>query len=169
MSWLSIGRFGRAHGVRGELRFWPHNADSETLKVGLTLRVGQAASGQSVTITALRFDAKGPVIRIAEIEQREALMALGGQAAFVARTDLPELAEDEIYISDLLGLPVRTVDGRSVGHLHDIFEAGASQIFVIRDGSQEYLVPNVEAFVERLDPAAQEIVIRPIEGLLVSH
>lgn len=166
MTWLSIGRFGRAHGVRGELRFWPYNAASQTLKVGLSLRVGQPQSEQSVTISALRFDAKGPVVRLAEIAQREALMPLAGRDAFMPRAQLPQAADDEVYLVDLLGLPVRTVEGRAVGRLHDVLDAGGRQIFVIRDGSKEYLVPNVDPFIERLDPADGEIVIRPIEGLL---
>lgn len=164
---VAIGRFGRPHGVRGDVRFWPYNPATTLVKTGAVARVGaRADSARSLTVAEVKRDARGTVVRFAGLEDRDVVGLLTGQVWFAERSVFPAASGDEVYVVDLLGLPVRTTDGVALGHLTDISDFGAGEMLVIRDGARERLVPNVDAFVERLDPAAGEVVIRPIEGLL---
>jgi 16S rRNA processing protein RimM len=119
-----------------------------------------------LTVSEVKRDARGTVVRFAGLEDRDQVGLLTGQVWFAERSVFPAASSDEVYVVDLLGLPVRTTDGVALGHLEDIRDFGGGEMLVIRDGAKERLVPNVDAFVERLDPAAGEVVIRPIEGLL---
>lgn len=167
MAWVAIGRFGRPHGVRGEVRFWPYNPATELVVAGALARVGNRPdSARALRITDARRDAKSHVVRFAEVTDRDEVGALTGQVWYAEREVFPAPGGDEVYVVDLIGLPVRTTEGVALGHLSDIRALGGGEMLVIRDGARERLVPNVDAFVERLDPAAGEVVIRPIEGLL---
>lgn len=167
MAWVAIGRFGRPHGVRGDVRFWPYNLATDLVVTGAVARVGmRPESARPLRITDARRDAKSHVVRFAEVTDRDEVAALTGQVWYAERSVFPAPESDEVYVVDLIGLPVRTTEGVALGHLTDIRALGGGEMLVIRDGARERLVPNVDAFVERLDPAAGEVVIRPIEGLL---
>jgi 16S rRNA processing protein RimM len=164
---VPFGKFGRPHGVRGDLRFWPHNPQSELLKVGRRICVGRSnADVEEHELTFVRFDARGAIVGLASINDRDEAASLTGHFWYEARESFPEPEADEIYLSDLIGLKVRTEEGLEVGHIKDVLTLGPSDILVIGSGGQTSMVPNVPDFVIRMDLEAGEVVIRPIEGLL---
>ncbi|MCA9543067.1 MAG: 16S rRNA processing protein RimM [Myxococcales bacterium] len=165
--WLALGRLGRPHGVRGALRFWPFNAATEAVTKGGQARVGIAAEGaQTLKVAEARRDAKGWVVRFEGLSDRDEAGALNGALWFVERGALPAAGDDEFYFVDLFGKPAQTTDGRVIGTLVDVLDGPAGEILVIEGPDGRSLVPNVEAFVETLDPQAPAVVIRPIPGLL---
>lgn len=164
---VPLGRVGKPHGVRGELRIWPHNPASSMLKRDRMIRLGREPERiQECRVVALRTDGKGPVIRLDGIDDRDKAAALTGCIWFGDRDEFGPISDDEVYIVDLVGLNVRTVDGRTVGVLKDVWQVGPADLLVIQDGRQQHLVPNIPDFVERIDVEGKEIIIRPIEGLI---
>ena len=70
--------------------------------------------------------------RSLEIKTREAAEALKGLKLYVPRDALPELGdEDEFYFSDLIGLDVKTTEGRRVGTVKAIHDFGAGDICLL--------------------------------------
>jgi len=163
----AIGRFGRPHGVRGDIRFWPFNPESELLKKSAAIRIGQTAQDtRSYTVQHVRRDAKGVVVRLKEFDDRDDVRVLTNQQWFEDRADFPELADDEIYYADLIGMTCRDESGVSLGPIKDVVDVGPNSILVIDHGGREVMVPNVDAFVLSMDMDAQEVIIRPLDGLL---
>ena len=164
---VPIGRFGRPHGVRGEIRFWPFNRDSTLLTSARRIQVGRHRERtRAYTIDGLRTDAKGCLVRFAEIDDRDVAKGLTNQMWFESRDVFPELADDEVYYTDLIGLVVRTVEGEIVGRVKDVLDIGPSDILVIDRDGQEVMVPNVDEFVRSMDLDAGEITITPPAGLI---
>ena len=82
-----------------------------------------------------------------------------------ARRDEIEIDEDSHFIADLLGLSV--IDDKSgevYGELCNIFNAGASDIYVVKTKNGEKMIPAVSEFVKRIDENLG-IYITPIEGM----
>jgi len=166
---VPFGRFGRPHGVKGEVRFWPHNPQSPLLRAGRQVRIGpDELAARAYRVESLRGDARGLLVRLSGVDDREAAGALNGQTWFEARAGFEHLGEDEHYIVDLIGLTVRTETGLEVGTVADVLQIGSSDLYVVRDGDREHLIPGAEAFVREIDLEGGFIVIRPIEGLLVA-
>jgi len=164
---IACGRVGRPHGIRGELRFWPLNPDTTLLTTGRTVSLGhRPGEVRPFSVTDARPDPKGHLVRLGGVETREDAALLTGMTWYEPRTAFPEPEDEEVYIADLIGLPARTEDGLALGTIADVWQAGGADILVIRGPRGQHLVPNVDAFVVRLDPAAGEAIIRPIEGLL---
>lgn len=164
---LDFGRFGRPHGVRGEVRFWPYNPSSPLLVEGRRIRIGrEPRSCAEAVIETLRLDAKGMVVKLASCDDRDAAARLNHLHWFEPRDAFPPAEDDEIYVADLIGLTARTPEGERIGEVIDIVETGATDLLVIAAGKRQHLVPNVAAFVQRMDLDAREIIITPIEGLL---
>ena len=167
--WVAIGRFGRPHGVRGEVRFWPFNASSDLATAGQTIRVGRRKTEcAEYRILRARRDAKGLVLALEGLTARDEAKSLTHQLWFASRGDFPELDSGEFYFVDLIGFDAVLETGESIGRIKDVLEVGPSEIFVIDRGGREAMVPNVEALVPRIDMEAHRVVIRPIDGLLES-
>ena len=60
----------------------------------------------------------------------------------VPREQLPELAENEYYWSDLQGLTVVNLDGIELGEVSHLFETGANPVVVVK-GERERLIPYI--------------------------
>lgn len=155
--------------MRGELRFWPKNPDCEMVRVGRDIELGTHSNKtRTHRIASARHDAKGPIVRLFNVDDRTTAEAFVGATWFERRDAFPEPESDEVYLLDLLGLPVRTEEGTSIGKLVDVWQVGSADVLVIQDAvtKSQHLVPNIDQFVLSADPAKGEIVIRPIEGLL---
>ena len=163
----AIGRFGRPHGVRGDIRFWPFNPDSTLLKKSRSIRIGRAADETEIYhLQTIRQDAKGFVVRLKEFNDRDDVRCLTNQTWFEDRVDFPELSEDEIYYADLIGMMARTEEGEDIGPIKDVVDVGPNSILVIGYRGREVMVPNVDAFVLRMNTEAGDVIIRPLDGLL---
>ena len=168
MALVDLGRFGRAHGVRGELRFWAHNPGSELIAEGREILVGRTPeTAKSWVVERVRFDAKGSLVQLKGVDDRDQASALTGASWYEPRERFPDAASDEVYLVDLIGLPVKTSAGRALGRVADVIEAGGGDVLVIRDGRAQYMVPLVDEFVTRIETGGQgEVIIEPIDGLL---
>ncbi|MDX1420196.1 MAG: ribosome maturation factor RimM, partial [Rubricoccaceae bacterium] len=111
------------------------------------------------------------LLRLGEVDTRDDAETLRGLFVYAAQDDLPPLEEGEVYLHDLVGLAVWTVDEDGgpadvVGTVRDVLEGAAQLLFVVaRDGAPDVLVPDVPAIVQEVDVAAGRILLDPPEGL----
>lgn len=181
--WVYCGQLGRPNGVSGALRLWPHNPQTSLLRPGALLCVAPplaeedkrdhielpASQVTTYTITALRRDAKGVVVRLAEIKTREEAQALNLHTWVARREAFAALAEDEVYFSDLIGAQGVLDDGRSIGPLVDVLHNGATELLLFEgpQGGGEVMVPYVlDVFILKVDLEARAITVRAVPGLL---
>lgn len=111
-----------AHGVTGEVRL---KVFAEDLKPHKSFNAG------ALTLKALRITPQGAIARFAEIPDRTAAEKLRGTELTVPRSALPPLGEGEYYHADLLGLPVVSDTGESLGHVVLIENFGAGDVIEI--------------------------------------
>jgi 16S rRNA processing protein RimM len=94
--------------------------------------------------------------------------ALAGAAILVPEDGLEPLESGRIFVADLIGCAVVTLEGRPLGPVVDVWEAGGSAVLVVErpeDGA-ELLIPLCEAVCPVVDTAAKRIVVDPPDGLL---
>ncbi len=169
---LLVGRIGRPHGVRGEVKVVPETDDPARIEALGTLHVGadaERARPQAVEHVRMQHTRRGPLalVKFAGVDAREAAEALRGLLVFARPADLPPLAEGEAFVHDLVGLRVVSEEGEDVGTVKDVLQAPAHALYVVdRPGGPDALIPAVGAFVSSVDLEAGRLVIRPIEGLL---
>jgi len=76
------------------------------------------------------------------------------------------LEEGVYYVSDLIGMRVRTAAGKDIGIVRDVLQNTAQDLWVVEAEQSEYLIPAVSEYIKRVDVQNREILIDPIEGLL---
>jgi len=165
---LAVGFVLRPHGVRGEIHVRHHQADSTTLLDVANIYLHNPDDvGEQVqyALKTARPVEGGTLCLLEGVPDRTLAERLKGLEVLVARSELPPLAEDEIYLSDLEGCEVVTKSGEPYGVVEAVEGYGAHEILVIRDGTRERMLPYVDAFVLSVDLEARRIMVDPPEGL----
>ncbi len=128
-----VGRVAGAFGVRGEMRITAYTQNPLALAgYGALLRRDGAAA---LTIGAARAAKGGVIARAAEITTKEAADALRGLDLYVRRDVLPPTEdEDEFYLTDLIGLSVRTVAGTPWASVKAVHDFGAGDVVELDAG-----------------------------------
>lgn len=163
---IALGRFGRPHGVRGAVWLWPHNESSELLKPGRILQAGASPDDlRAFEVEEVRRESNGWVVRLNGVTSRDAAGSLNGMVWYETRENFPAPADGEYYHVDLIGMSVQDEAGCPLGQVAEVWAMPASDVLVVR-GAREILVPFVEAYIARVDPAARLVSLTNTAGLL---
>lgn len=157
-----------AHGLHGALRIRPDNPDSDTLEQVKRVFVGadDGAAGEYRLIEARRLNATTIRLRCEGLDDPDAAQALRGSVVSVAIEDLPARSPGEFYYYEAIGCAVTTTDGRRLGVITEVFATGANDVWVVRDGQTEVLVPVIDSVVKSIDLSARMMVVEAVPGLL---
>lgn len=159
---VALGEFGRAVGLKGEVRLKSFTADAGAV---LAYDPLLAADGTRVVIEGGRpvpGTADMLVVRVAGIHSREAAEALNRRVVGVPRERLgPGEAEGEFLQADLVGLPVFGPDGVQLGQIVGVANYGAGDLLDIRPlgARASVFVPFQDAFVPQVDLTARRVVL----------
>lgn len=171
-SLILVGTCGRPHGVRGEIKVIPETDDPERLAELEQVFLGPSPERtRAHTIEAIRFQPTkrgiAALVMFSGTDSREEADALRGLGVYAPESDLPALAEGDVFLHDLIGLSVVTEDGETVGTVQDVLTGGAQNLLLVkRPGKPDALVPDVDEIVIAIDLDAEQITLRPPEGLL---
>jgi 16S rRNA processing protein RimM len=164
---LRIGRIAGAHGLKGALRFRPDNSGSETLEQVKRVFLERDGTSREFRLTSMTpLNAATRRITLEGIADVDAAELLKGAVVMLADEDVPPAKPGEFYYYEAVGCEVFLTDGTRLGAIEEIFSNGAQDIWVVRDGQREVLVPVIEDVVKAMDFAARRVTIEPIPGLL---
>lgn len=110
-------------------------------------------------------------MRSPEIKTREQAMSLKGTQLFVPRRVLPELEEDDFYYTDLIGLEVKSTDGKRVGTVSGVHDFGAGDMLEIKpvkstDRQNSFFHPFTKQAVPIVDMKAGRVIIHIEEAVM---
>jgi 16S rRNA processing protein RimM len=154
-----MGRIRGAHGVRGLLRVQPISAQRDTLLAFRNWMLGGGDDWRDIALVSGHAHGSELLVKLDGVEDRDRAQELRGSEVAVWRAQLPALAEDEYYWSDLEGLTVVTREGLGLGVVERVFETGANDVLVV-NGERERLIPFLlDEVVLRVDLQAARIEV----------
>lgn len=163
---ILIGRILGAQGLKGEVKLHSYAESAETFAPGRRIRATAADGSQRVLVVARgRPHGKSVVVAFEGVADRGRAEALTGCDLFIERAELPQLEEGNYYWADLIGLSVDAVDGSRLGRLDSIIATGGNDVYVVKQGKKEILVPALKSVIVAVDLAAGRMVVDLPEGL----
>ena len=159
---ISIGSLVKHHGLKGELKVFLYNEDSETLVEGLPIWIEKNDNFISYCLENVRGSKNNLIIKFENINSREMSQFLIKCEIYVSRDDFPDLDEG-FYLNDIIGFKIKSDDDQEYGYLKDILVLTGNEILVIDCNGKEVLVPNVEEFVKLFDFDEKLIIVSNIE------
>lgn len=164
--YLEIAKIVGTHGVKGDVKLEIWCDSPNTIKKIKTLYFSEDGA-RAVAISNLRMHGKAMLAHLAGYENPEEAASLRGKILYANRDDVPH-GKNEVFIADLIGLPVIDSDtGAVYGTLRDVIENPANNLYEIKTRTGTVLIPAVAEFIVKLD-IESGIYIRPIPGMFTN-
>ncbi|MGH8825347.1 MAG: ribosome maturation factor RimM [Jiangellaceae bacterium] len=165
---VTVGRVGRAHGIRGEVSV-DVRTDSPELRFvdGARLTTEPAGAGPLV-VGHTRWHSGRLLVRFDGVSDRAGAEGLRGVhlQAEIGDDERPDDPE-EFFDHHLVGLRAVTAAGDELGEVAEVLHLPGQDLLVVRrPHAREALVPFVADLVPEVDLAAGRVVLDPPAGLL---
>lgn len=163
--WVTVGEITGTFGLHGDIKVRPLTDFPERFERASTLYIGD--QHKAYTVQSARLHKQQVVVHLTEVPDIESAERLHGAHIWIHSTDLMPLATDQYYLHDIIGLRVVHVNGEELGVVTDVLQAGASDIYAVRDmrTGAEVLLPAVKEFIKAVSLADGTITVDPIPGL----
>jgi len=156
---ICVAAIAGAFGVKGEVKLKSFTDVAENcVSYGPLL----SDSGKIILSPSSHRLVKDAVaIKCPEVTTREQAEALKSTKLYVPRENFPAPDEDEFYASDLVGLEVKTTDGKRMGKIIGVQNFGAGDLLEIKPkDSASFFHPFTLAAVPKVDIGAGRVVIK---------
>ena len=161
--YLEVGKVTNVHGLMGEVKVQPWADSPEFLCQFKTLYVDEAHFPMTVqrarvhkNMVIIKFD--GPTDVPSALSLRNAIL-------YIDRSDV-DLPEGAFFLADIYGLEVRdAATGEVLGKIADVLTLPANNVYVVRGGARELMIPAVPQFIAETNVEAGFIRVNMMEGL----
>lgn len=163
MEKIKIGKIVNTVGLKGEVKVYNYSDSIEIYETIESIYV----EDRLTVIENVRAQKNMVILKLEGADDRNAAEALRGKELYITEDDLPELPEGQYYVRDLIGMRVTEEDGNLLGHVTDVLQNTAQDIFEVEsENGKKLLIPKVDQFVLDIDAEKREITVRLIEGML---
>jgi 16S rRNA processing protein RimM len=160
---VTVGTVGRPHGLDGTVVVHPDTDNPSRFVAGASLH---STSNQVLTIRQVRSSGSILLVSFVGVNDRDAAGRLRGLTLTIDASERRQLATDEFWPEDLIGLEVRDPAGNLIGSITSVDAESPQSRLTIATGQGEVIVPLVTALVPEVNLSEKYLVVEPIEGLL---
>jgi len=162
---FAVGKIVKTRGLKGDLVVQPLTDRPERFKALRKVWVGIADSDVSLfQLEETRVKGQAIHLRLQKICTRDAADALAGKYLYVTDEDLVRLPKGTHFVHDVIGSRVIDEQGRKIGTVEEVWKLPANDVYVVREGKREHLVPAVQSVIERIDTQKKQVRVRMIES-----
>ncbi len=170
MEWVSVGKFTKTHGLKGELKFhlfWDDPEIITEIKKGLLKNLCELES--KIQIEQIRTQGKKWIVKIEGCDSIDDAKTFVGHTLKISNIYFPPLPEGEFYWFEIEGLKVFDESGRYHGIITEIIATGSNDVYVVKNEDKELLLPMIDSVVKTIDLEKKVLIFHVIEGLLEDH
>jgi len=159
VDWLVVGRFGRAHGIKGLIVVHAFTDPRDNILNYPDWHGLIKGIAQPLKINHIESNNKHILVSVDGYDTRETVALLTNIDIVVDKKHLPALPEDEFYWHELVGMSVINKDGINLGLVTDILATGANDVLAVV-GTKKYLIPYLrDRYVMSIDKTQSQIVV----------
>lgn len=134
-----FGRISGLFGVQGWVKVFSHTRPREAIIGYSPWLVKIGGDWHEVEVEEGRVQAKGVVAKLVGYDDRDQASGLTGAEIALKLTQLPPLKQGEYYWAQLVGLEVINLAGEKFGKVSYLFDTGANDVMVVRNGNERWL------------------------------
>ncbi len=165
-NFMLIGHLGKPHGLDGYIEVVSVTDNPERFAVGNSFRLNPPQGDlETVTVTGVKEKRGRPVLRFADLANRDAVADLRGVELLREDTEAAK-PPDAFWVHDIVGCQVVTNDGQRLGEVAEVQRTGGNDVYIVSGQDKEYLIPAIHDVIKNIDIEARIITIEPLPGLL---
>jgi len=161
-----VGKVIKPHGVRGKMKVEYFGESLDGFSSYRTVYI-QIEPGKWKPYEVVKSFPQPPrlVIQLKGVERRQETDPLIGKEIYVKKEEMPKLGKGEYYWFEILGLEVKTKEGRTLGRIKEIFPTGANDVYVVKGKRRDLFLPAIEKVIEKVDLERGIMEVAWMEGL----
>lgn len=164
---LKVGVITTTHGVRGEVKVFPTTDDAQRFLELSYVLLDTGKELMRLEIAGVKFFKNLAILKFKGIDNINDIEKYKGRDLWIPREEAQELAEDEYYIADLIGMKVQTEDGSVLGTLKDVMETGANDVYIVeKTEGGELLLPAIHECILDVDVENSVMTVHLMKGLV---
>ena len=152
--YLEVGKITNVHGIMGEVRVQPWADSPDFLCQFKTLYVD--SSHWPIQVERARVHKNMVILKLQGVTDVNSALAMRNAVLYIDRKDV-QLPEGSVFLADLMGMEVR--DAAS------ILTLPANNVYVVRGGARELMIPAVDQFIAEVNVDEGYLRVNMMEGL----
>ena len=162
-----IGKIVGIHGIKGTNKLRSYAESLTVFSPDRSILVRNLRGHEaSYEINWVKPHTGTPLISFKGISNRDQAKVLIGGELFIQKSELPELDEDTYYWFELIGIEVYAAEEQFLGRIESIVETGSNDVYVVKNGEKEVLIPALESVVLNVDLEHNIMRVQLPEGLI---
>ena len=137
---INVGKISGVFGVKGWVKVFSFTDHKENILNYSPWLLRKDNELRTIKVLDGKLQGKVVVAQLEDINDRDQAANLMGWDIFISPEQLPKVAEDEYYWSDLIGLNVETSLGVPLGVIESLMETGANDVVIVK-GDRERVIP----------------------------
>ncbi len=164
--YVAIGRILKTTGVEGTLKAAAYSGFPERFLHLKSLYIQTEEGSRGFVVASAVVQGDVAVLKLKQVKTREAARELVGKEIFVPEAQRIEPPEGFYFLDEVIGVTVFDTSGEKIGRVTDVISHAANEVFVVREGEREVLIPAVRQFVKELNIPEGKMVVELIDGML---
>lgn len=162
--YLRIGKIVNTQGIKGEVRVIPttdnidrfddldfvYIDDEKLIKTG---------------VEYVRYQKNFVIVKFTGIESINDAEKYKNTYMLVDRENAVKLPEGSYFVCDIIGLDVFDANGGYLGKIDDVLTTGSNDVYIVRNGKEETLVPALKSVVKSVDLKQNRMTVELLEEL----
>ncbi len=154
------------HGVRGELKVRSFADDASIFQAGGSLLIKKPGKADEIRcLKGVRAHQQMLLFSLEGLTDRDQARDLIGAEIWIAREQMPELEKGTYYWFEIIGLDVYQGENDYLGRIREIIPTGSNEVYVVRDGRRETLVPALQSVIVDIDLREKRMRVNLPKGL----
>lgn len=164
---LRVGVITSAHGIKGEVKVFPTTDDAKRFKELKKVILDTGKEYIPMEIEHVKFFKNMVILKFRGYDNINEIEKYKSRDLLITRDQAVDLAPDEYFITDLIGLAVVSDQGVELGTLKDVLETGANDVYVVamKDG-KELMLPAIGDCILNVDLEQRRMEVHVLEGLM---
>ncbi|WP_159723699.1 ribosome maturation factor RimM [Enterococcus sp. CSURQ0835] len=168
-NYYKVGKIVNTHGIKGEVRVISQtDFPEERYQVGETLYLfREQKEPLKLVIASHRKHKNFDLLSFEEYYNINQVEEFRDGTLKIAEDQQGELAENEFYYHEIIGLEVFDEHGTDLGQITEILSPGANDVWVVKQkGRADILLPYIESVVKQIDLKNKRVDVEIPEGLI---
>lgn len=160
-----IGKIVNTQGLKGEIRVLPTTDDAKRFKLLKEISVYKKDEMAIYSVENVRLHKQFVLLKLKGIDSIDEAQKLKNTEIKINKCEAIPCEKDEYYIGDLYDMRVVTKDGEDLGKIVDIIVTGANDVYVVKKGDVQILIPAIKKCILNIDIKEKLMEVYLLEGL----
>ena len=156
---LLLGKINGVFGVKGWVKILSYTEVIVSICEYLPFYIKEGSTFSALCVKNCKAHSKTIIASIDNIDTCDKASLLLGVKLYINKSQLPKIARNEYYCSELEGMSVFNKESVALGVLEYLFTNGASDIMVVKNNSSEHLIPFTATYLVSISKKHNKIIV----------